>query len=281
MVSHLQEEGTGQHDEHCGAAKGSRDEAAEPDCCTIPYKPADGLIPKPAQSYLQRREAGHTVQHMQRSPVINAQGKQLSRGERLKGEEAPQRSRGSGKPRSQKEHEQTPCSSRPGARDAVTKAAQEDLKGSEKEGKDKQKAELSPECPTAPSQCQSGLLWTALTLQDKVKRRSQQHHRRACSHQNLLKRTAQAQQDWLGCWSQCLHRRACSRQVGAAAGLPSIRGSRQRLSAPANEPCLRAQPEMLRSRALRQQSAPSTTRPAGQPSRRSMHARAARQVPGM
>ena len=149
MVSHLQEEGTGQHDEHCGAAKGSREQAAEPDCCTIPYKPADGFIPKPTQSYLQRREAGHTVQHMQRSPVINAQGKQLSRGERLKGEEAPQRTRGSGKPRSQKEHEQIPCSSRPGARDAVTKAAQEDLKGSE-EGKDKQTAELSPEYPTAP-----------------------------------------------------------------------------------------------------------------------------------
>jgi hypothetical protein len=166
MVSHLQEEGIGQHDEHCSAAKGSRNEAAEPDRCTIPYKPADGLIPKPAQSYLHRREARHTVQHMQRSPVINAQGKQLSREERLKGEEAPQRSRGSGKPRSQKEHEQIPCSSRPGARDAVSKAAQEDLEGSEKEGKDKQKAELSPECSTAPTSVPE---WSAVDCTDPAR----------------------------------------------------------------------------------------------------------------
>lgn len=156
MVSRLQEEGTGQHDEHCGAAEGSREEAAEPDYCTIPYKPADGLIPKPAQSCLQRREAGHTVQRMQHSPVINAQSKQPSKGERLKAEEAPQRSRGSGKPRSQKGHEQTPCSSGPGANNAVTEAAQEALKGPEKEVKHKQKAGLPPECPTAPKSVPEG-----------------------------------------------------------------------------------------------------------------------------
>ena len=164
MVSHLQEEGTGQHDEHCSAAEGTREEAAEPDCCRTPYKPADGLILKPAQSYLQRREAGHTVQRMQRSPVINAQGKQLSRGERFKGEEAPQRSRGSGKPRSQKEHEQIPCSSRPAARDAVTKAAQEDPE--KEEDKDKQIAELSPECPTAPKSVPE---WCAVDCTDPAR----------------------------------------------------------------------------------------------------------------
>ena len=156
MFSRLQEEGTGQHDENCGATKGSREEAAEPDCCTIPYKPADGLIPKPAQSYLQRREARHTVQRMQHSPVINAQSKQTSKGERLRAEEAPQHSRGSGKPSLQKGHEHTPCSSRPGARNAVTEAAREALKGPEEEVTHKQKAGLPPECPTAPKSVPEG-----------------------------------------------------------------------------------------------------------------------------